>query len=112
MSTKFKKGDLVELLPTSFGVNHCDGLQSGMIGTVIDYGGKQVYPKLEKWVDNSWRVEFSHNNKRYFINEIYLKLVPGNPDCKDVGKWDDCPWSPYKVTEPKVLDKVIEGEEA
>jgi hypothetical protein len=111
MSTKFKKGDLVELLPVPSPMEWSPGIRAGMIGTIDHYEGDARYINQNVIVRRSWVVEFCDSSSRY-ICEDFLKLVPGNPDCKDVGKWDDCPWNPYKVTEPKVLDKVIEGEEA
>ncbi len=44
---------------------------------------------------NAWE-GLTVDHKGILATESCLRLVPGNQDCKDIGNWDQCPWSPYR----------------
>lgn len=88
---KFKPYDFVEVLPGNFtGKN----LKAGMVGVIICYDGDYNHPA--GWaVLNSYTVNFPEDYVAH-ITECRLKLIPGDPDAKSSGSWDECPWTPYK----------------
>jgi len=66
----------------------------GKVGTIVQYIGMyQTYDK--RYVPNAWEVNLADGTP-VAVNEPSLKLIPGNQDCKDIGNWDQCPWSPYR----------------
>lgn len=86
---KFKAGDIVEVLP---GGRYEGDVRAGMQGTVVrhhDYVDNGV-----NCARNVYRIKFT--DFEGYVVEYCLKLVPGNRDTKQIGNWDECPWSPYR----------------
>jgi hypothetical protein len=88
MSAKFKAGDMVELLPGTYG----GLLRAGMVGTVVEWVGDVDRPIGR--IYNSWDVLV--NDDHSVINEHFLRLIPGGSESGTAGEWDLCPWSPYR----------------
>jgi len=101
MSAKFKRGDLVELLAG----DHPEGFTPGMIGTVIKYSGA-VNTTHGHVINNAWELNFP-GKETLWCNEKYLRLVPGGDEYKEIGKWSECPWHPYKQKE-EIANNIID----
>lgn len=86
MSTKFKKGDLVELLDG----NHDKEHHSGMVGTIIKYLGDTQC--IEGLIIRAWEVQFPTKNELSLAEETVLRLIPGGDEYKEVGSWDEIPF--------------------
>jgi hypothetical protein len=109
MSNKFKPGDMVEIIFVP-GVIYGSGCaKPGLIGEIICYLGEYSIDKRNLGYTigpNAWEVKFP-NYDSIACSEKVLKLIPGNQDCKDVGNWDSCPWSPYaKKENQKQIEEV------
>lgn len=96
---KFKTGDMVTIVHKN-GYFYERGLEPGTVGTIIRY-----YGDYQNWTENgklgtaknSWEIQVPAIGIAYCEEEC-LKLIPGNPDCLEVGSWDECPWTPFKET--------------
>lgn len=101
MSTKFKAGDMVELLSGRYAEG---SLHPGMVGTIVEYVGVCRCPA--GCVSNAWDVLV--DGRHAAVGEPYLRLIPGGSESRKGGDWNLCPWSPYRYKNP--VEEPVESD--
>src|SRR5687768_2534748 len=66
----------------------------GMVGTIT--GNLRYAPLPGLMIEKSFPVEFADGHSDYFVPAVLRRIDP-DEDCRKVGSWDECPWTPKGV---------------